>query len=118
MGGEALLAFSVTENAGAIVELRNETDFVTKNVIFQHLTAAVASTAAKHSAQTSELSEQLLDLERCRESLPQVKDGTSVGAALLEIGSVLGERLVLGQVKHAAAQSSEGVVAGYAHPKF
>jgi len=112
--GEALLCLSVGPAAGALVELRAETDFVTRGELFQQIGLCLASTALQHRAGTDELLE--VSLEDGAGHLKQVSAGAKVGAALLELGSVLGERLVLGQAQHLEAPPS-GVVAGYVHPK-
>lgn len=109
---EALLAVSSTNRSAAIVELRCETDFVTRSTLFQQLSLAVAHTASAGSA--DDLAEGKLEGAQAFES--QMSAGASVGQALLELGSVLGERLHLG--KAARLEAKDGVVAAYVHPKF
>mmetsp|Transcript_51811 Transcript_51811/g.160699 ORF Transcript_51811/g.160699 Transcript_51811/m.160699 type:complete len:357 (-) Transcript_51811:60-1130(-) len=113
--GEALLSLSLGPSAGAIVELRAETDFVTRNEIFQQAGLCLAAAAAQRLAAPEALLESELG-EEAAAQLKQVTPGTKVSAALLELGSVLGERLVLGQAQHLQAPAG-GVVAGYVHPK-
>jgi elongation factor Ts len=117
---ESMLAICThAGGAGSIVELCAETDFVTQNALFQELAISVACTHAARGAggQGSELGEVLLAAST-PELSAKLSSGASVQAALLELGSVLGERLVLGQSRLLeASPSSGGVVAGYAHPK-
>lgn len=114
--GEAMLAIGSTSTAGAIVELKAETDYVTRNDAFQQLNTCLAFTAAQQS--TDMTGESKLALENFRIGLTVADDGISVDAALMELGSRLGERLVLGQVHQVLVPASGGVLAAYAHPKF
>mmetsp|Transcript_36590 Transcript_36590/g.80133 ORF Transcript_36590/g.80133 Transcript_36590/m.80133 type:complete len:346 (-) Transcript_36590:65-1102(-) len=110
---EALLALSVGATAGAIVEVRAETDFVTRSDLFQQLTVALAATAASHN-NSVDLAREVLQTSEAVSG--QVSPGATVGTALLELGSVLGERILLQPVRHLAAPEG-GVLAGYMHPK-
>jgi elongation factor Ts len=118
---EALLAMSHSTQAGAIVELRAETDFVTRSDIFQQLCVAVARTAAREAVNVGGSTEDVLNtlseapLEGAAD-IKQLRPDVSVAAALLELGSVLGERLLLSSSRAIAARPG-GVVAGYAHRK-
>merc|ERR1719247_2198697 len=113
---ESMLAICThAGGAGSIVELCAETDFVTQNALFQELAISVACTHAARGAggQGSELGEVLLAAST-PELSAKLSSGASVQAALLELGSVLGERLVLGQSRLLeASPSSGGVVAGH-----
>lgn len=115
---EALLAIHVAENAssGAIVELRAETDFVTRGEAFQKLGIYLAETAANLPGGGAV--EDLLQLKIKETSgRPQhLTAGTTVETALLESGSRVGERLVLGQVWSLRAPP-HSLLAGYVHPK-
>lgn len=117
---EALLALAVDASAGAIVELRAETDYVTRSALFQQLAAALASTAARlESAGQGAVTEAALlaaPLEHASQ-MRQLSEGADVATALLELGSVLGERLVLGRISRLRAPRG-GALAAYAHPKF
>lgn len=117
--GEALLALTVGSSMGGLVEVRAETDFVTRGMIFQRLSLCLATVAAREQASSpTGLGEtMLLEADCSPPELQQLHAGTAVDAALLELGSVLGERLVVGQVRHLAVPSG-GVLAGYAHPKW
>lgn len=116
--GEALLALNIGSSVGGLVEVRAETDFVTRGMIFQRLSLCLASVAARAGASSpTGLGEAtLLEADCSPAELRQLRAGTAVDAALLELGSVVGERLVVGKAHHLAAPSG-GVVAGYAHPK-
>merc|ERR1719502_1928323 len=84
--------------------------------MFQSLVVSLASTlASRGTSEGSSFSEASLAADSA-ELGAKLSKGASVEAALLELGSVLGERLVLGQTHHLAAVDG-GVVAGYAHPK-
>lgn len=114
---EALLALSVGPEAGAIVELRAETDFVTKGALFQRLALSLAQTAVGCSADNVQAQlPQVPLIPPAGEPLSQVSDGASVETALLEMGSVVGERFILGDVLHLGAPQG-GTLAGYAHPR-
>lgn len=118
---EALLAMSHSTQAGAIVELRAETDFVTRSDLFQQLCVAVARTAAREAVKHGGGAEDSLDtlseapLEGSAD-IKQLRPNVSVGAALMELGSVLGERMQLSSSRSLIARP-DGVVAGYAHRK-
>jgi len=116
--GEALLALNIGSSIGGLVEVRAETDFVTRGMIFQRLSLCLATVAARERASSpTGLGEAaLLESDCSPTELQQIHAGTAVDAALLELGSILGERLVVGRVQHLAV-SSGGVLAGYAHPK-
>lgn len=116
---ESLLAICTHGAAGAIVELRAETDFVTKSDLFQKLAVCVAQTAAGKAASSESSFSGEVPLEATAgEVRDKLSAGVSVESALLELGSVLGERLVLGQSEQLGKTlSAESIVAGYAHPK-
>jgi len=114
---ESLLAICTHgASAGSIVELRAETDFVTQNALFQQLAVSLACTAAGNevSRESAALGEAPLT-SLASDLSAKLSTGVSVEAALLELGSILGERLVLGPSHELV--STGGVVAGYAHPK-
>lgn len=122
---EALLGLAMTKSAGAIVEMRAETDFVTRSDVFQKFCLCIAHTAAKAAesprteAPASEASEALLQLrlEADEDSRPrQLREGALISEALLEMGSVLGEKLLVAEAK-LLQMPPGGVIAGYVHPK-
>lgn len=111
---EGLLAISLTSTRGAIVELRSETVEVTQSKLFQRTALAVAGTALGQSAvDAGNLAEAALKTDGHTQVAEKVSSGASVQVGLLEVSSVLGEKLVLGQ-SHCLSGS---LVAGYAHPK-
>jgi len=118
---EALLALTCDESGGAIVELRAETDFVTRSTLFQALAGQLATTVALNG-KPDPLG--VCDVQHVLEvpfhkaaEISQLSSGSAVQTALLELGSVLGEKLVLGQALY-LHRSEAGAVAGYVHPKF
>eukprot|EP00929_Paragymnodinium_shiwhaense_P063189 TRINITY_DN31582_c0_g1_i1.p1 TRINITY_DN31582_c0_g1~~TRINITY_DN31582_c0_g1_i1.p1 ORF type:complete len:367 (-),score=103.16 TRINITY_DN31582_c0_g1_i1:188-1288(-) len=116
--GEALLALSMSGSAGAIVELRAETDFVTRGALFQQLNISLANTVAASGRNDNEgvLATPLQLPAGAEQAQLQEKKGMDVSVALLELGSVVGERLVLGNAW--LLQAAEGcALAGYVHPK-
>mmetsp|Transcript_36662 Transcript_36662/g.56837 ORF Transcript_36662/g.56837 Transcript_36662/m.56837 type:complete len:367 (+) Transcript_36662:56-1156(+) len=109
---ESLLAVHLNgTSSGTIVEIQCETDFVAQNALLQHLALAIASTAG---AAPSDLATATLEVSNADLSA-KLSTGASIEKALLEIGSVLGERLVLGQSQHLEIKPDTGVVAGYVH---
>lgn len=111
---EALLSLGLAE-AGAIVELRAETDFVTRSEVFQQTLRHLAHMMA---ASPDAAKDQALDMTipDGPERPAQLRAGATLSEALLELGSVLGEKLVLGNV-HVLSPRPGGIVAGYVHPK-
>jgi len=89
--GEGLVALAVTESAGAIVELRCETDFVAKAPELVGLAEDLAALVAKSGAQAT--SERDAELDNLRTTL---KENINVGRVVrMEIGSssILGSYL-------------------------
>jgi len=111
---EALLGLSVDSSGASagLVELRCETDFVTRSDDFQSFCLQLSKVLEDRPIASAEglLSEPLAASAR-------VAEGTEVKDALLHVGSVLGEKLVLGECWRLSAPE-DGVVAGYVHPKF
>jgi elongation factor Ts len=125
---EALLALSVGSSAAAITELKCETDYVTRAAIFQELSVSVAATAVQNGCTNAGVGtggddDPLLGVAlsvcpQAREQQLLEKQGAGVGPALLELGSVLGERLVLGRSWRLEPRQTSSILAGYVHPKF
>jgi len=113
---EALLSLGVLPGAGAIVEVRAETDFVTRSELFQQVILYLARFVATKPVAGGTEALQTLQLEDGPGRPPQLTTGKPLPEALLELGSVLGEKLLLGDV-HCLAAPPGGVVAGYVHPK-
>jgi len=123
------LAITVGASTAAIVELRCETDFVTRSALFGQLSNSLAATmAAGDFEKTGDangdplLGAPLMLGPGVTEQQLMDRKGVAVGAALLELSSVLGERLVLGKnwclAPTASASNCPVALAGYAHPKF
>lgn len=88
-------------NAGVLVEVNCETDFVSKNDDFRKLAADVAQLALKTKAKTVE------------ELLSAKLDGTTVQTAFQELFAKIGEKMELRRVQVFTA--TNGVVSGYSH---
>lgn len=113
---EALMALGMEGDSGAILEIKAETDFVTRSELFQQVLLFLARSVAKSPPGPVE-SIQSLILEDGPGRPQQLTTGIALPEALLELGSVLGEKLVLGEVQRLTAASGAGVVGGYVHPK-
>ncbi len=82
----------------AVVELNCETDFVAKGADFKTAVASLAAQVASHGD---------ADLAA------QPYEGSTVGEAITQLGSKLGERIELGRV--ARYESTDGVLDAYKH---
>jgi elongation factor Ts len=88
----------VDGNAGAVVELNCETDFVAKGADFQNvLGALVAQVAAQGDADVA----------------GQAFEGSTVGETITQMGATLGERIELGRV--ARYETADGLLDAYKH---
>jgi len=88
----------VDGNAGAVVELNCETDFVAKGADFQNvLSALVAQVAAQGDADVA----------------GQSFEGSTVGETITQMGATLGERIELGRI--ARYETADGLLDGYKH---
>jgi len=118
---EALLALKCDSAGGAIVELRAETDFVTRSELFQRLAGklaeAVATGGKADAAGVCDVATILEAPLPDAAEMSQLSSGAAVATALLELGSVLGEKLVLGKALQLNV-AAPAVLAGYVHPKF
>jgi elongation factor Ts len=99
---EGAVAIALEGDAGAIVELRCETDFVAKTPDFQALAAALAKLAASRPGVDSAAA--LLDAE---------DGGQKVSERLAAAMTRIGENIVLYRVGRLAAPG--GLVGGYVH---
>ena len=101
VAAEGLIGISVSDAAGAVVEVNAETDFVARNQEFQDFVRTVAEVAGTVGG----------DLERLKAA--PYPGGASVGERLTEMIGRIGENLV---VRRAAAVTvGTGVVASYVH---
>jgi elongation factor Ts len=100
---EGAVAIGLDGEAGALVELRCETDFVAKTPKFQELAAELAALAAKQPAlgDAAKLADATLGGEKVSEKI--------AGAM-----STIGENIVLARVARLAAPPG-GLVGGYVH---
>jgi elongation factor Ts len=88
----------VDGNAGAVVELNCETDFVAKGADFQNvLGALVAQVAAQGDADVA----------------GQAFEGSTVGETITTMGATLGERIELGRI--ARYETTDGLLDAYKH---
>ena len=88
----------VDGTTAAVVELNCETDFVAKGADFKTAVASLAAQVASHGD---------TDLAA------QPYEGSTVGEAITQLGSKLGERIELGRV--ARYESADGVLDAYKH---
>ncbi len=102
VAAEGLIGVAVRGDAGALVEINSETDFVARNDQFKDFVKRAAELA--------------LDLEGDAEKLvanPMEEGGATVGEMLTQLVAKIGENL---SVRRAAALAvSPGVVASYVH---
>jgi len=120
---ESLLALGASQGSCSIVEIRAETDYVTRNAMFQQMivsmadtVAATPKTASTEGGTDDALNQMPLVLKAGVDQAQLLeKAGRPLGETLLEIGSVLGERLILGRTWQLTAEEGT-VLAGYVHP--
>jgi elongation factor Ts len=100
---EGAVAIAIEGAAGALVELRCETDFVAKTPKFQELAAELAAIAAKSAAYSdvAKLADAPIGAEKVSEKI--------AGAM-----STIGENIVLARVARLEAPAG-GLVGGYVH---
>lgn len=102
VAAEGLVAVSVEDNKGVVLEVNAETDFVGRNEQFQ----SFVSTLAGHAVSHGETLEAMLG-----SNFPG--SGRTVQDELTHLISVIGENMTIRRV--AQLSVSEGVVAGYIH---
>jgi len=100
VAAEGLVAVCVKDKTGVIIEVNSETDFVSRNSLFQNLVSDLASVAIKNH-----------NIDALK--LAKMENGKSVSDQLVESISSIGENLTLRRV--AAIEVNEGVVASYVH---
>lgn len=98
-----ILVLAEAGNEGYLLEMNAETDFVVRNNQFSDLQNNILRAAAAAKADTQEA---VLDLK--------LEDGSSVEESLQHLSGVIGEKIELGRFAHL---TSNGTVAGYAHPQ-
>ncbi|CAL1392976.1 unnamed protein product [Linum trigynum] len=115
---EGLLALAQSEGKAAIIELNCETDFVSRNEIFQHLALSLAKQAllVENGSQQSSgvlsvgpesLEELKLNLEH-----PKISGETTVHNAITEVAAMMGENVKL---RRGFVMSTSGVLSTYLH---
>ncbi|CAI0552200.1 unnamed protein product [Linum tenue] len=115
---EGLLALAQSEGKAAIIELNCETDFVSRNEIFQYLAVSLAKQAllVKNGSQQpsgvlsvgpESLEELKLNLEH-----PKISGETTVHNAITEVAAMMGENVKL---RRGFVMSSPGVLSTYLH---
>jgi elongation factor Ts len=100
---EGAVAIAFEGNAGALVELRCETDFVAKTPDFQGLAASLARLAAARR--------ELVDAEAV---LAAAQGGEKVSERIAAVMATIGENIVLKRVGRLEAPTG-GLVGGYVH---
>jgi elongation factor Ts len=102
VAAEGLVGVATRGQAGAVVEVNSETDFVARNELFQTFVRAVAELAVAGGG----------DVEALK-AMPYPGTGRTVAEELAELVGRIGENLVLRRSARLAVAS--GVVASYMH---
>jgi elongation factor Ts len=102
VASEGLVGIAATGNAGALVEVNAETDFVARNETFQAYVRTVAELALKQGD----------DLERLK-AAPFPGTGRTVGEELTHLIATIGENMNLRRAKRLSVK--HGHVASYMH---
>jgi elongation factor Ts len=104
IAAEGLIGVSVRGNAGAVVEVNSETDFVARNPQFQEMVRAIASLAPQAKGDLAKLL-----------ALPFPGKGVPVEDHVKEMVATIGENMSVRRT--AEASVGDGVVADYVHNK-
>jgi elongation factor Ts len=99
---EGLIGMALASNAGALVEVNAETDFVARNETFQELVRQIATLAPAAKG----------DIEALK-ALPVPGTGRTVAEEITQAIAVIGENINLRRTAY--LEVSEGTVAGYLH---
>lgn len=100
VAAEGLTAVCVKGTKGAAIEINSETDFVSRNEIFQNLVKEVANLAVDHTQYDSLLA-------------AKAKSGKSVQDEIISNVATIGENLTLRRVNGISV--TDGVIASYVH---
>ena len=100
VASEGLTALDVNANSAAVVEINSETDFVSRNEIFQSLVRKIAQKAVNCST-----------LEQLKSTI--VEAGKTVEDLIIENVATIGENLTLRRMQ--ALKVDNGVIASYVH---
>ncbi|MEY4249862.1 MAG: hypothetical protein RJA87_1495 [Pseudomonadota bacterium] len=101
IAAEGLVAMAVSGNAGAMIELNAETDFVARNVLFQGAAKAIAQAALTVGSDVEAL------------NAAKTAEGEVVTDMLANLIATIGENMVLRRA--ARFEVSKGAVASYVH---
>jgi len=101
IAAEGLVAMAVSGNAGAMIELNAETDFVARNVLFQGAAKSIAQAALSVGADVEAL------------NAAKTAEGEVVTDMLANLIATIGENMVLRRA--ARFEVSKGAVASYVH---
>jgi elongation factor Ts len=100
VAAEGLTAVAVKDTMGAVIEINSETDFVSRNEIFQNLVREV-----------SELAVGLSDIDSLKAA--RVKSGKTIEDEMVDNIATIGENLTLRRMQGLSVEN--GVVASYVH---
>ncbi|MEY4256746.1 MAG: hypothetical protein RLZZ141_1973 [Pseudomonadota bacterium] len=101
IAAEGLVAMAVSGNAGAMIELNAETDFVARNVLFQGAAKSIAQAALTVGSDVEAL------------NAAKTAEGEVVTDMLANLIATIGENMVLRRA--ARFEVSKGAVASYVH---
>jgi len=101
IAAEGLVAMAVSGNAGAMIELNAETDFVARNVLFQGAAKSIAQAALTVGSDVEAL------------NAAKTAEGEVVTDMLANLIATIGENMVLRRA--ARFEVSQGAVASYVH---
>jgi elongation factor Ts len=102
IAAEGLVGVATKANAGAVVEVNSETDFVARNELFQALVRTVTELAVAGAGTAEALA-----------AAPFPGTGRTVAEEIAELVGRIGENLVLRRVERLAV--NKGVVVSYVH---
>ncbi len=101
IAAEGLVAMAVSGNAGAMIELNAETDFVARNVLFQGAAKSIAQAALTVGSDVEAL------------NAAKTAEGEVVTDMLANLIATIGENMVLRRA--ACFEVTQGAVASYVH---
>lgn len=101
VAAEGLIGVAVSDNAGAVIEVNSETDFVARNEKFQEMVGEVAELALKAKGDFAALSKT------------KMKSGKPVSDHISEMVGTIGENMNLRRTAYISV--SDGVVVSYMH---
>lgn len=101
VAAQGLVALKTTDKEGVVVEVNSETDFVSKNELFQNYVKAVAEVAVKGNGDVESLKTTAFE------------GGKDVQGALTDLIAKIGENMSLRRC--AKVKVDNGVVVGYMH---